>query len=79
MTEILPLQTYSARPSRTRPTKITVTALGATSRSLLRRLTQAWIQHRDEKLLQSLTDHQLRDIGLSRAQIPQVARDGWDR
>ena len=44
----------------------------------LRWARQAWIRHRDERMLQALNDHQLRDIGISRSQIPRVVRTGWE-
>lgn len=40
----------------------------------LRWARQAWIQYHDQRVLQALSDHQLRDIGLSRSQIPQAMR-----
>lgn len=46
------------------------------TRVLLRRPLAAWRRHRDEQLLQALNDHQLRDIGISRADIGIVARYG---
>lgn len=44
--------------------------------ALLRRPLAAWRRHRDEQLLQALNDHQLRDIGISRADIGHVAQYG---
>lgn len=48
----------------------------------IRRLAEmakaAWIRHRDEKLLQGLSDHQLRDLGIGRGEIRHVARHGRD-
>lgn len=46
------------------------------TRALLRRSVAAWRRHRDEQLLQALNDHQLRDIGISRADIGHLARHG---
>lgn len=43
---------------------------------LLRSLRSAWRMHCDEKLLQELSDHQLRDIGIRRGEIPHFVRRG---
>ncbi len=40
------------------------------------RLTGVWARHRDEKLLQTLSDHQLRDLGIGRGDIGRVVRHG---
>lgn len=45
-------------------------------RAQLRRPLAAWRRHRDEQVLQALSDHQLRDLGISRADISQVAQHG---
>jgi uncharacterized protein YjiS (DUF1127 family) len=45
---------------------------------LLRSLRRAWTTHCDERLLQELSDHQLRDIGIRRGQIARVVRSGRD-
>jgi uncharacterized protein YjiS (DUF1127 family) len=45
---------------------------------LLRSLRRAWATHSDERLLQELSDHQLRDIGIRRGQIARVVRSGRD-
>jgi uncharacterized protein YjiS (DUF1127 family) len=45
---------------------------------LLRPLRRAWSAHRDERLLQELSDYQLRDIGIRRGQIPHLVRNGRD-
>ncbi|WP_162917032.1 DUF1127 domain-containing protein [Dongia deserti] len=47
-------------------------------RALVRTLRRAWTRHADEKLLQELSDHQLRDIGIRREHIPHIVRNGWD-
>jgi uncharacterized protein YjiS (DUF1127 family) len=47
-------------------------------RSLLRAARNAWKVHSDERLLQDLSDHQLRDIGIRREHISQLVRNGWD-
>jgi uncharacterized protein YjiS (DUF1127 family) len=46
--------------------------------NMLRAARQAWKTHSDEKLLQELSDHQLRDIGIRREHIPHIVRNGWD-
>jgi uncharacterized protein YjiS (DUF1127 family) len=50
----------------------------AVPRGLLRAARSAWKVHSDEKLLQNLSDHQLRDIGIRREHIPDLVRNGWD-
>lgn len=50
----------------------------AVPRALFRAARRAWNTHADEKLLQELSDHQLRDIGIRREHIPRVVRNGWD-
>lgn len=40
----------------------------------LRWARRAWIEYYDQRVLQALSDHQLRDIGLSRAQIPRAGQ-----
>lgn len=45
---------------------------------LLRSLRRVWNAHSDERLLQELSDHQLRDIGIRRGQIAHVVRSGRD-
>jgi len=47
-------------------------------RALVRTVRRAWTTHADERLLQELSDHQLRDIGIRREHIPHVVRNGWD-
>ena len=47
-------------------------------RTLLRAARHAWKVYSDEKLLQELSDHQLRDIGLRREHISYIVRNGWD-
>jgi uncharacterized protein YjiS (DUF1127 family) len=44
-----------------------------------RALQRAWAVQREERLLQELSDYQLRDVGIRRDQIPYVLRNGWDR
>jgi len=50
----------------------------ALPRALVRTLHNAWATHGDERLLQELSDHQLRDIGIRREHIPHVVRRGLD-
>lgn len=50
----------------------------AVPRALFRAARRAWTAHADEKLLQELSDHQLRDIGIRREHIPHIVRSGWD-
>ena len=42
----------------------------------LRRLMDAYRQRQDTARLESLSDHMLRDIGISRSEIGRVVRDG---
>ncbi|HEV8391826.1 MAG TPA: DUF1127 domain-containing protein [Dongiaceae bacterium] len=50
----------------------------ALPRALLRAARRAWADHSEQRLLRELSDHQLRDIGLSRQQIPHIVRREWD-
>ena len=50
----------------------------AVPRALSRAARNAWRTHSEQRLLQELSDHHLRDIGISREQIPHVIRKGWD-
>jgi uncharacterized protein YjiS (DUF1127 family) len=45
----------------------------------LRWVSRALARHRDERLLQAMSDAQLRDLGIARHQIPHVVRDGLAR
>jgi uncharacterized protein YjiS (DUF1127 family) len=47
-------------------------------RAMVRTLRRAWATRSDERLLQQMSDHQLRDIGIRREHIPHVVRHGWD-
>jgi len=44
-----------------------------------RALRRVWAVQREERLLQELSDYQLRDVGIRRDQISYVLRNGWDR
>jgi uncharacterized protein YjiS (DUF1127 family) len=35
-----------------------------------------WIIRRDERMLLEMPDHQLKDLGIGRADIPRVVREG---
>lgn len=50
----------------------------AAPRALLRAIRHAWAVQREEKLLQELSDHQLRDLGIRRDQICHAVRNGWE-
>ena len=50
----------------------------AIPRALLRTARRAWAARADRKLLAELSDHQLRDIGIRRENIPHIVRHGWD-
>lgn len=45
----------------------------------LRWARRALAQHRDERLLQALSDAQLRDLGITRGEIQRTVRDGLNR
>lgn len=53
--------------------------LGGLMTAPLRWAQQAWLRHRDERLLQGLSDTQLRDLGITRGQIQRVVREGLNR
>lgn len=57
----------------------TPSIFGGLMRGPLRWARQAWAQHRDERLLQGLSDTQLRDLGISRGEIHRTVRDGLPR
>lgn len=50
--------------------------LSRAARAVAGRLTGIWARNRDEKLLQTLSDHQLRDLGIGRGDIGRVVRHG---
>lgn len=50
----------------------------AVPRALLDAARRGWKNRADERLLQALSDHQLRDIGIKREHIPHIVRSGWD-
>jgi uncharacterized protein YjiS (DUF1127 family) len=47
--------------------------------ALLRAMRRAWTTHKEERLLQELSDYQLRDLGICREQISHIVRNGWER
>jgi len=61
---------------RTRP------SLGPVGQMLMaipRAVRRMWAVQREERLLQELSDYQLRDVGIRRDQISYALRNGWDR
>ena len=50
--------------------------LSRAARLVTGRLTGIWTRHRDEQLLQTLSDYQLRDLGIRRGDIGRVVRHG---
>ncbi|HEY1382034.1 MAG TPA: DUF1127 domain-containing protein [Dongiaceae bacterium] len=44
-----------------------------------RAFRRAWAVQREKRLLQDLSDYQLRDVGLRRDQISYMLKNGWDR
>ena len=67
---------FQIRPHTARETARSGGLLSAIAAMLLRALRNAWRMHCDEKLLQELSDHQLRDIGIRRGEIPHVVKRG---
>lgn len=55
------------------------TLTGGLVGALVRMSVEIWIRHRDETRLQALSDHQLRDLGISRLDIGRVVRRGLER
>ncbi|HET6158264.1 MAG TPA: DUF1127 domain-containing protein [Dongiaceae bacterium] len=53
--------------------------IGEVLSAIPRALRRAWAVQAEEKLLQELSDHQLRDLGIKREQISHIVRYGWDR
>lgn len=52
--------------------------LGALLPLALSAMRRAWTARSDQRLLQELSDYHLRDIGISREQIPHIVRSGRD-
>jgi uncharacterized protein YjiS (DUF1127 family) len=50
--------------------------LSRAARMVTGRLNGIWSRHRDEQLLQTLSDYQLRDLGIRRGDIGRVVRHG---
>ena len=50
----------------------------AAPRNVLRAVRHTWKVYSDERLLQELSDYQLRDIGIRREHISHIARSEWD-
>ena len=51
----------------------------ALPRSFLRAVRRAWGAKAEEKHLQDLSDHHLRDLGIRREHISYIVRHGLDR
>ena len=47
-------------------------------RPLLAAAVRAWTIRRDERILQAMPDHELKDIGIARSEIPHAVRGGRD-
>jgi uncharacterized protein YjiS (DUF1127 family) len=77
MTQFIHTHEHSFRQARSG--RRTPSFLGGLVTAPLRWVAQAWVQHRDERLLQSMSDTQLRDLGISRGQIYRAVRDGLNR
>lgn len=45
-------------------------------RPILLAAVRAWIIRRDERVLQSMPDHELKDIGIARSEIRHAVRSG---
>jgi uncharacterized protein YjiS (DUF1127 family) len=48
-------------------------------RGLLNGLRRLWATQREARLLEELSDHHLRDLGIRREQIPHILKNGWLR
>jgi uncharacterized protein YjiS (DUF1127 family) len=67
----------SIRP--TRPSSLLLNGLDRLCAWIYRSLGTAmtlWIIRRDERMLLEMPDHQLKDLGIGRADIPRVVREG---
>jgi uncharacterized protein YjiS (DUF1127 family) len=53
-----------------------VTMIRSCVRSLFMAAARLWIAHRDERILLQASAHQLRDIGIARADIRCAVRSG---
>lgn len=51
----------------------------ALPRFFVRAVRRAWAAKAEEKHLQDLSDHHLRDLGIRREHISYIVRHGWDR
>jgi uncharacterized protein YjiS (DUF1127 family) len=70
-------QNYSVRGHvNVRKPNVGLDVLRRAAQRVRGRLAGAWARHRDEKLLQTLSDHQLRDLGIGRGDIERVVRHG---
>jgi len=49
---------------------------GARLASALVAAAQAWVAYRDERILMEKPDELLKDIGIGRADVPRVVREG---
>ena len=43
---------------------------------MLRTVVRSWIVRRDERLLQAMPEHELKDIGIARSEIRHAVRSG---
>jgi uncharacterized protein YjiS (DUF1127 family) len=65
------------RPNR--PSGLLLNGLDRLCAWIYRKLATAmtlWIIRRDERMLLEMPDHQLKDLGIGRADIPRVVREG---
>jgi len=46
-------------------------------RPLLTAAVRAWTIRRDERILEAMPDHELKDIGIGRGDIARAVRQGW--
>ena len=77
MTHFAPTRNRTFR--QTRSGRRAPSVFGNLMTAPLRWVRQALARHRDERLLQGLSDTQLRDLGITRGQIQRVVRDGLHR
>jgi uncharacterized protein YjiS (DUF1127 family) len=72
-------QSISSKSNHFRLTGPNQPALGRAGGFLLRALRRFRTTRRETRMLQDLSDYQLRDLGIRREQITHMFKDGWNR
>jgi uncharacterized protein YjiS (DUF1127 family) len=74
------MQAVSCLDERARPRRRAPLAphLSFWMRPILLAAVRAWIIRRDERILQAMPDHELKDIGIARSEIRHAVRGGRD-